>query len=90
MGKKVKIDLPKIIGKQNKIRVPETVIPTVKDNTKYIFLVFTVRDGEREHLHRVLYPTKCKNILFSIYWYIYHYWDSETYYEKRYNICFLR
>ena len=41
---------------------------------KYIFIHIVIRDGEREHDHKVLTTTNCENIKFAVDWYTAHFW----------------
>lgn len=41
---------------------------------KYLFIELEIQDGEREHTHRVLETTNCKNINFAAEYYAAHYW----------------
>ena len=41
---------------------------------KYLFITLEIQDGEREHTHRVLETTNCKNINFAAEYYAAHYW----------------
>ena len=45
----------------------------MKVETKKLFIELNVRDGEREHTHRVLTETNCEDINFAGQWYASHY-----------------
>lgn len=55
---------------------------------KKILLQFNVREGDRLHTHRVLYTTFCENLEFSVYWYIYHYWDRGSFHDGKHIFSF--
>ena len=46
---------------------------------KHLFIELTVRDGEREHTHRVLHTTKAENIEFAVQRYVAGYWGFPDY-----------
>ena len=48
----------------------------MEKETKYLFITLSIRDGEREHTHRVLHTTKCKNIDFAAEYYAAHFWGE--------------
>lgn len=45
---------------------------------KYLYIELDIRDGEREHTHRVLHETSCENLDFAVMWYAAHYWGFGT------------
>ena len=50
----------------------------MEKETKYLFITLSIRDGEREHTHRVLHATKCKNIDFAAEYYAAHFWGPSS------------
>ena len=40
----------------------------------HLFIHLVIQDGERQHDHKVLHTTKCKNLDFAVEWYVAHFW----------------
>jgi len=49
---------------------------------KYLYIELEIQDGERNHTHRCLHTTKCKNINFAGEYYTAHFWGFS---ERTFN-----
>ena len=46
------------------------------EKIKYLFIHLKVREGEREHDHKILHTTKCENLDFAAEYYVAHFWGD--------------
>lgn len=49
---------------------------------KYLFIILNVREGEREHTHRVLHTTKANNVDFAAELYAARFWGDSFRYDR--------
>ena len=49
---------------------------------KHLFIELEIREGEREHTHRVLHTTRCKDLDFAAQHYAAHYWGESFRYQR--------